>query len=151
MSIFEKNKSKSSNYTIIIGCGHLGADIANVISDTGENVLIIDKDQDAFKRLSSSYGGLAVVGDGTSLSVLADADIRKATAVVAVTNDDNINIMVAQLAKEMFHVNHVIARLYDSERECVYNEFGIDTICPALLSAKEIDKILGIQFVEDNE
>ena len=50
--------------------------------------------------------------------------------------------MVAQIARELFQIKRVIARLYDPERECVYREFGIDTICPAILSAKEIDKIL---------
>jgi trk system potassium uptake protein TrkA len=57
--------------------------------------------------------------------------------------------MVAQLAKEMFNIEHVIARLYDPECECVYREFNIDTICPAVLSTKEIDKLLGIPEAED--
>ena len=60
----------------------------------------------------------------------------------AVTNNDNINIMIAQIAKECFSVKKVISRLFDPERECVYQELGIDTICPAVLSANEIDKIL---------
>ena len=51
--------------------------------------------------------------------------------------------MVAQLARELFKVGEVIARLYDPERDCVYQELGIETICPAVLSMKEIDKILG--------
>lgn len=73
---------------------------------------------------------------------MQEAQISKASVVVAVTNSDNANIMVAQIARELFHIRRVIARLYDPERECVYREFGIDTICPAILSAKEIDKIL---------
>ena len=59
-----------------------------------------------------------------------------------VADRDNINIMVAQIARDLFHVKHVIARLYDPERESVYQEFGIETICPVILSAREIDRML---------
>jgi trk system potassium uptake protein TrkA len=129
-------------YTIIIGCGRLGANLANTLSDEGANVLIIDKNKDAFRKLSPSFGGLSITGDALDLDVLQEAQIGKAGTVVAVTNSDNANIMAAQIARELFDVGRVIARLYDPERECVYREFDIDTICPAVLSAKEIDKIL---------
>ena len=89
-----------------------------------------------------SFGGLTVEGDGTDLDVLKRADISRANAVIAVTNNDNTNILIAQLAKEFYCVGRVISRLYDPERECVYRELGIDTICPAVLSANEIDKLL---------
>ena len=140
MTLF-KNK-KHSSYTVIIGCGRLGANLANTLSEEGENVLILDKDKDSFRKLSSSFGGLAVEGDGTELDTLKAADVQRADTVVAVTNNDNVNIMIAQIAKECFSVKKVISRLFDPERECVYQELGIDTICPAVLSANEIDKIL---------
>ena len=140
MTLF-KNK-KQSSYTVIIGCGRLGANLANTLSEEGENVLILDKEKDSFRKLSSSFGGLAVEGDGTELDTLKAADIQRADTVIAVTNNDNINIMIAQIAKECFSVKKVISRLFDPERECVYQELGIDTICPAVLSANEIDKIL---------
>ena len=135
---------KNTGYTIIVGCGRLGANIASTLSDGGENVIIIDKNPDAFCKLSTSFGGIVMTGDATDMTVLNNAKIEKATAIVSVTNNDNTNIMVAQLAKEMFNIEKVISRLYDPERECVYREFGIDTICPAVLSAKEIDKLLGV-------
>ena len=140
MTLF-KNK-KQSSYTVIIGCGRLGANLANTLFGEGENVLILDKEKDSFRKLSSSFGGLAVEGDGTELDTLKAADVQRADTVVAVTNNDNINIMIAQIAKECFSVKKVISRLFDPERECVYQELGIDTICPAVLSANEIDKIL---------
>ena len=140
MTLF-KNK-KQSSYTVIIGCGRLGANLANTLSEEGENVLILDKEKESFRKLSSSFGGLAVEGNGTELDTLKAADVQRADTVVAVTNNDNINIMIAQIAKECFSVKKVISRLFDPERECVYQELGIDTICPAVLSANEIDKIL---------
>jgi len=136
------DKKVDENYTIVIGCGRLGANLANTLSDEGGDVLIIDKGKDAFRKLSPSFGGLSITGDALDLDVLQEAQIHKASVVVAVTNSDNANIMVAQIARELFQIKRVIARLYDPERECVYREFGIDTICPAILSAKEIDKIL---------
>ena len=136
------SQKKTNDYIIIIGCGRLGANLANTLSNENGNVLIMDTAKHAFRRLSADFGGLAVVGDGIDLDALKSAQIEKASAVIAVTNDDNTNIMIAQLARDMFHVQRVIARLYDPERETVYQELGIDTICPAVLSAKEVDKLL---------
>lgn len=141
MSFFKSKKQ--DEYIIIVGCGRLGASLANTLSDHNGNVLIMDDDRTSFRRLDSNFGGLSVVGNGMDLNDLRNAQIQKASAVIAVTNHDNTNIMVAQLARDFFHVNKVIARLYDPERESVYQELGIETICPAVLSAKEVDKFLG--------
>ena len=140
---------KNGGYTIIVGCGRLGANLANTLSDGGGNISVIDKNPNAFRKLSPSFGGIAMTGDATEMAVLNNAEIEKATAIISVTNNDNTNIMVAQLAKELFNIEQVIARLYDPDRECVYREFGIDTICPAELSVKEIDKLLVAPEAED--
>lgn len=139
MKLFE---SKKTDYVIIVGCGRLGANLASALSDDGGNVLIMDRDRGSFRRLSTSFGGLSVVANGTDLDALKEARIEDASTVIAVTNNDNTNIMVAQIARDLFHVDNVIARLFDPERESVYQEFGIKTICPAVLSVKEIDKLL---------
>jgi trk system potassium uptake protein TrkA len=135
-------QDKRQGYTIIVGCGRLGANLANSLSDAGQGVMVIDIDAGSFSKLSPDYSGLTLVGDATLLSVLHDAEIEKATAVISVTNYDNTNILVAQVAKELYGIEHVIARLYDPDRECVYQDFGIDTISPAVLSMKEINKLL---------
>ncbi|MDD4159931.1 MAG: TrkA family potassium uptake protein [Synergistaceae bacterium] len=144
-------KKPDDKYTIVIGCGRLGANLANTLSDEGGNVLIIDRDKDAFRKLSPSFGGLTLTGDATDIDILQEAQISKADTLVAVTNSDNTNIMAAQIARELFQIKRVIARLYDPERECVYREFGIATICPAILSANEIDKILSEAGISDND
>ena len=148
MKLFGTKKTeekKSDDYIIIIGCGRLGANLANTLSSHNGNVLIMDTTKHAFRRLSADFGGLSVVGDGVDLDALKAAQIDRADAVIAVTNDDNTNIMIAQLARDMFKVPRVIARLYDPERETVYQDLGIDTICPAVLSAKEVDKLLEVR------
>ncbi|MBS7007707.1 potassium channel family protein [Anaerostipes sp.] len=129
-------------YTIIVGCGRLGGNIANTLSDLGEDILIIDKREDSFRKLSRSFGGMTMVGDGADIDCLREAEIQDASTLIVVTENDNANILIAQMAKDFFHTEHVITRLYDPERQCVYDELGIETICPALLSAKEIGKIL---------
>lgn len=140
MNLFGNRKKE--DYVIIIGCGRLGANLANTLSNNDGNVLIMDTEKSAFRRLDSNFGGLSVVGNGTDLEALKNAQIQKATSVIAVTNHDNTNIMIAQIARDLFHIDNVIARLYDPERESVYQAFGIKTICPAILSVKEVDKIL---------
>ncbi|HSK68984.1 MAG TPA: TrkA family potassium uptake protein [Candidatus Limnocylindria bacterium] len=132
-----------SGLTVIIGCGRLGASVANAISDAGGDVLVMDKDKGAFRKLSPSFGGLTVTGDGTDLDALRDAKVSEAQAVIVVTDNDNTNIMVAQLAREVYKATHVIARLYDSDREFVYHELGIHSVCPSLLSVMEIQRVMG--------
>ena len=143
MDFFKTARGKDSGYTVIIGCGRLGASLANAISDKDASVMIVDRDERAFRKLGTSYGGLTLTGDATDIAVLRSAEIERADTVVSVTNDDNTNIMVAQIARNVYHIPNVICRLYDPEREIVYKEFGIDTICPTVLSTREIDRLLG--------
>ncbi|MDR1589559.1 MAG: TrkA family potassium uptake protein [Oscillospiraceae bacterium] len=138
----QKSDRKKRSFTVVVGCGRLGAHIASSLSDEGEGVVIIDMSRESFRKLSTSFDGMIITGDATELHVLEEANLAGASALLAVTERDNTNIMVAQMAREMYGVPHVIARLYDPERECVYQEFGIGTISPVLLSTKEIGHIL---------
>ncbi|MEG0823938.1 MAG: TrkA family potassium uptake protein [Erysipelotrichaceae bacterium] len=146
MNLFN-DKALYKEYTVIIGCGRLGANLANTLSDKEINVLVIDSKEESFRKLSPSYGGLTLVGDATDINILKEAELDKASVVLSVTNNDSTNIMVAQMAKELFKIEHVIARLYDPERVCIYKEFNIETICPALLSVKEINKLLEVKEI----
>ena len=132
----------NNKLTIIIGCGRLGSKLANELSDQGGNVLVLDRTADSFRRLSPGFGGLTLVGNCTDFETLQEAEISKADCVIAVTDNDSINIMVSQMAKEIFHVNNVVARLYDPERKCVVQDEDIHVICPANLSAEMIHGIL---------
>ena len=145
------NKKKEKTYTIIIGCGRLGADLATRFSGEDAEVLVIDKDENAFRKLSPSLGIFTLIGDAMDFATLQEAQIEKAHLIVAVTDNDNANIFVAQLARQKFKVDHVITRLYDPERECVYNALGIETICPAVLSANEICKIASAKDGQPHE
>jgi trk system potassium uptake protein TrkA len=113
----------------------LGSMLANQLSSLGRNVVVIDRDEAAFKKLSTEFSGFQVLGDAVELSVLQQAKIDKADCLLAVTRHDNLNLMVAQVAKSVFGVSKVMARVFDPKREELYAQFGIETICPTKLSA----------------
>ena len=134
--------NKRHAYTVVVGCGRLGAGIADTLYGEGEDVVVVDKYKDSFRKLSSSFGGLSVEGNGMDLDILDSVELKRADTLIAVTDNDNVNIMISQLAKEVFNVRKVIARLSDPQRSCVYQDFGIETICPSVLSARQVDLIL---------
>lgn len=135
MNFFSK---KNQDYTIVIGCSRLGATIAAALSDQDKNVLVLDKNEDSLRKLPQHYAGQTFIGDAMNWATLEEINIKKAQVVIIVTHEDNINIMLSQMVKETYGVERVIARLYDPERDIVYNELGIETIYPAFLEAKQL-------------
>jgi len=127
---------------VVVGCGRLGSLLASHLSNAGHNVVIVDAREAAFDQLSAEFSGFTVVGDATEMGVLEQSRIHRADCLLAVTDQDNINLMVAQVARTMFEVSTVIARVYDPTREAIYKEFGIDTISPTQLSADALLNIL---------
>ncbi len=128
---------------IILGCGRVGAALAQQLDTAGHEVVIVDRNQDAFARLGPDYSGGMVMGTGIDEDVLRKAGIEDADAFVAVTNGDNTNAMSAQIAKLVFHVPHVVARLYDPVREETYNTLGLDTVSPTIIGVERIkDQII---------
>ncbi len=120
---------------VILGCGRVGSTLALMLDAEGHEVSIVDVDPAAFRRLGESFGGRAISGVGISADVLRDAGIENASAFLAVTNGDNTNIMAAQIAKVLFKVPRVMARIYDPLRAEVYREVGIETLCITTLGA----------------
>lgn len=130
-------------YIVIVGCGRVGAQVATLLSEEGHNVVIIDKQEEAFKRLTHNFNGITVVGNGFELDVLKEAGIEKADAFCGLTNGDNTNIMAAQVAQKIFKVPRVIARVYDSARATIYKTLGLEIISGTVLFASMIrDKLL---------
>src|SRR4030088_1325659 len=114
----------------------------------GHEVTIIDRDPNQFSRasqrgvLTNDFKGNQVVGNGTDAEGLRRAGVDDADGFVAVTEGDNRNIMAAQIAKHVFKVPRVVARIYDPERADAYEKLGLHTICPTLEGAKHIEKML---------
>lgn len=130
----EPDKNKRRLFFVIVGCGSLGAHLSKTLSDRGYEVIVIDRNKKSFKKLGVDFAGMTIEGDATDLEFLTELNLKEVTALVAVTEEDNINLMVCQIAKELYGVK-VIARLYNAEKESVYREFGIETICPEELTA----------------
>ncbi len=125
-----------SLYIVIVGCGRLGSQLANQLSHVGHSVVVVDADQTTFDYLSADFSGFRMEGDATQIAVLKDAKIDKADVFFATTHDDNVNLMVAQIALKVFHVPHVLARVFDPRREGVFDRLGIETICPTSVAAE---------------
>ena len=120
---------------VILGCGRVGATLATQLDNAGHTVSIIDNNTDAFQRLNPDFKGERITGSGIDEDVLRRAGIESANAFVAVTNGDNRNIMASQIAKEIFHVQKVVCRIYDPIRQSTYNELGIETMSPTIVGA----------------
>ena len=106
----------------------MGSSVADGLSRIGHDVAVIDSDRTAFMRLSPEFTGERVLGLGFDRDVLLSAGIKEADAFAAVSSGDNSNIISARLAREIFRVPRVVARIYDAKRAEVYERLGIPTI-----------------------
>lgn len=135
MRHMEKNEAHDE-YVIIVGCGKLGAHLAGLLFESGKSVVMVDMRPSAFGRLPDGFGGFMLEADATELDTLKKAGIENADVFVATTDDDNTNIMLTQIAKTIYGVKKVVARVYEPHRQKVYEEFELETICPMILSAE---------------
>lgn len=123
-----------TKYIIVIGCGRLGGNLANQLSTAGHSVVVVDQREEAFDKLTVDFSGFKVIGDASEFNVLQEVKIQKADYLFAVTTRDSTNLMVAQVAKKIFNVPRVVARVFDPVREEIYRDFGVETISPTNLS-----------------
>ncbi|WFR60053.1 NAD-binding protein [Anaerocolumna sp. AGMB13025] len=138
MSIFKKpNKER----IIIVGCSSFGSALLEMFSEQNKSIIIIDKKESAFLKLSPNYKGFCMEGDATDIDMLDLAGANEADMLVAATNDDNSNIMIAQIAKQIFKIKKVIARINDTNKQSSYSNMDIITISPIILSLNEFKKI----------
>ncbi|MBD5115535.1 MAG: TrkA family potassium uptake protein [Ruminococcaceae bacterium] len=119
---------------LIVGCGRLGAALASAMSDHGHDVAVMDKRSDSFERLDDGFTGLTFKGVPIDNDDLEAAGIESCDVVCAVTNNDNENIMVAQIAKEIYKVPKVLAGIEDPEKEAVFQQYGLNSVCSTLLT-----------------
>jgi len=132
---------------LIVGCGRVGSELALLLSRQGHNVTIVDKNQEAFVRLGPTFNGVAAMGSGFDEDFLKELKVEKQDALVAVTSNDNTNLMVGQIAKKIFKIPRVMSRVYDPRRADIYKRLGLDTISGTRLVAATIrDKIIENKF-----
>lgn len=125
-------------HVVIVGCGRVGSTLARELCESGNTVAVVDRKADAFLRLGDEFSGQTVVGIGFDPDVLVAAGIDRADALVAVTNGDNSNIMIARVGRERFKVQRVVTRIYDPKRAEIYERLGIATVATVKWTAERI-------------
>lgn len=115
-------------HVVVVGCGRVGSGLARNLEESGHSVAVVDRRSKAFERLPEGFGGKTVLGVGFDRDRLRSAGIEEASALAAVTNGDNSNILVARVARETFGVKNVVARIYDPRRAKIYERLGVPTI-----------------------
>ncbi len=127
---------------IVMGCGRIGSQVSQLLSEHGHDVTVIDHDSNSDGRLSSKFRGNIIKGLGFDRNTLMQAGIEQAEAFVAASQSDNANIVAARIARNLFHVPRVVARLYDPRRAEIYQRLGLTTISSTNWGAERIFQVL---------
>lgn len=135
-------------YIIIIGCGKLGSALAYELSIAGHNITIIDRDNEKLNVLGSGFNGIRIKGIEYDNDRLIEAGIGNADFVLALASDDNINITVALIAKKIYHVPEIIARVGDPNRRIIYDTLSIETICPTQLGVEILKRRIKLKSLD---
>ena len=125
-------------HIVIMGCGRVGSTLAHILEDRGVDIAVIDRNSEAFRRLGSSFKGEKITGNGFDRAVLTHAGTEYADAFAAVSSGDNSNIISARVAREVFGVQRVAARIYDPRRAEVYERLGIPTVATVRWTADQM-------------
>jgi len=123
---------------VIAGCGRVGSMLADRFSADGHDVSVIDKDQNAFRRLGRGFKGEKIRGLVFDKQVLDKAGADRAEAFVAVTSGDNSNVVSATIARDIYRIPRVVARIFDPRRAEIYRRFGIPTISSVSWATNEV-------------
>ena len=129
-------------HAIIVGCGRVGSTVARELDRQGHGVVVIDRKPSAFRRLGETFSGRTIGGVGFDRDILQNAGITADSAVMAVTNGDNSNILITRVAREMFGVKNVVARIYDPKRAAIYERLGISTVATVAWTSTRVLQLI---------
>lgn len=141
--LLKKNKN-----VIIVGCGRFGASLAGTLSNQGYQVIIIDKSSDSFRKLPDHFSGYEVEGDASNTDILEKSGIKDCVMLIAVTDNDNVNSLIAQIASCIYNVDKVYVRINDIEKQTLIEGYNIEIICPYKLCLHEFEELSGIVLEE---
>ena len=127
---------------IIMGCGRVGEELCRIMLDDGHEVAVIDYDPAALDRLGPAFRGHTVLGVGIDRDVLERAGIEHADAFAATSSSDHANVVAARIARDIYHVPRVVARLFEPRRAEVYRRLGLVTVSSAAWGAERIHELL---------
>ena len=127
---------------IVMGCGRVGSQVSQLLIGQGHEVTVIDHDDNSHLRLGAEFKGKVVHGLGFDRNVLIEAGVETAEGFVAASSSDNANIVAARIARNIFRVPRVVARLYDPVRAEVYQRLGLTTISSTAWGAERIIEVV---------
>jgi trk system potassium uptake protein TrkA len=127
---------------LVVGCGRLGAELADRLFRQGHHVTVVDQTSTAFANLPGDFRGRLVEGEVLSRQVLDRARMFEADAVAAVTSSDSTNVVVAHVARRIFQVANVAVRNYDPRRREVQEDFGLPVVSSSSWGARRVEEIL---------
>jgi trk system potassium uptake protein TrkA len=123
---------------IIAGGGRFGRCLANQLDSAEENVTVVDINGDSFNKLPPDFKGSTLEGDASSIEVLRQAGINRTRAVISATGNDNVNLMIAQIARDIYKVPTVIAVVNDPMILSAKDGFDFLILCPSLVMAQAV-------------
>jgi trk system potassium uptake protein TrkA len=118
-------------YIIVVGGGKVGYYLAKELVEEGHEVLVIEKDASKVERIAEDLGDITLRGDGCEAATMEVAGFGRADMVIAVTGDDEDNLVVCQVAKVKFNVPRAMARINNPKNEEIFKRLGIDTTVSA--------------------
>jgi trk system potassium uptake protein len=118
-------------YIVVIGGGKVGFYLAKELIDAGHEVLIIEKDGGRTAQIAEELGDIVMMGDGCEVATLDKAGLTRAEMAVAVTGDDEDNLVSCQISKKRFNVPRTVARINNPKNEPIFRDLGIDTTVSA--------------------
>jgi trk system potassium uptake protein len=127
---------------MIIGCGRQGSELAQALDKGDYTISVVDNDPVAFERLGHAFKGQTIHGNGLDREVLISAGIEHADGLAALTASDDLNIVVARLASQVFRVPRVVARVHDPRKAEIYRRLGVPTVTPVALGTQRFAELL---------
>jgi len=113
-------------YIVIVGAGRVGFNLASKLVQDNHTVTVIEKDKARCEGISQSLNALVINGDGCEPRFMEDAEVGRADVIAAVTADDEDNLVICQLAKEVFGIRRTVARVNNPKNEHIFSELGVD-------------------------
>lgn len=136
---------------LVIGCGMIGSSLAETLDSMGHDVSVIDRNPEKLETLSADFNGFTTAGVPIDQEVLKRAGITTCDALFAVTSEDDMNIMVSQIARQTFNVKKIYARVVDIKKGEVFEKLGINVICPTKLTVNAACSLLEEDTAEETE
>jgi trk system potassium uptake protein len=127
---------------VVVGCGRIGAQLANRLFRAGHQVVVIDIVASAFENLDQGFRGRTLEGDVMAQDMLRRAGIEQAQGLAAMTSSDTLNAVVAHLARTVYRIPNVVVRSYDPRWQSVYAAFGIQFVAPSQWGAQRMEELL---------